>query len=362
MATKNKKLRKKFTARRSALSSLETVEAFIESYEEERDFQQIPVWLDLIDQVFRETMKIQSKIERLDNGDAPLVKHFQERRNFESRDTFKSMVHEVPEIPLVAKLQFLLQALEGEARKPYETVDIESSNYITTWEALLKRYDNQRFLKKQLFRGLHDLNPVRKESPQDIHCLVDDFQRHVKGLAKLGEAVETWDTPLICLLSYKLDSATLRAWEEHASKLETITYNTFVEFLYQQVRILQTVSSEIQHRSQMTPAKVAGPNALLERSFPRTVAHPAVSNSRLDPPNCHSCSEKHLLVQCPTFQNLTVGQRRELVSQKRLCWNCFNSSHIARNCDSKYRCRNCHEQHHTLQTHPLRPKGHPAYH
>lgn len=106
------------------------------------------------------------------------------------RDTFKSMVHDVPDIPMVAKLQFLLQSLEGDARKPYETVDVEAANYLTTWEALLKRYDNKRYLKKQLFRALYDLPAIRKESPQELHSLVDDFQRHVKALAKLGEAVD----------------------------------------------------------------------------------------------------------------------------------------------------------------------------
>lgn len=276
---KDKKLKEKLTARKSLMSSLETVEAFVEAYEEER--MQVPVWLDLIDQLYGEHTKIQSELERLDNGDAPLVKHLQERRDFDFRycavkgwlmnrrtvepnpimvnvpgtsslpppasfhlrlpkidlpkfcgdysrwlgfrDTFKSMVHDVPDIPLVAKLQFLLQSLEGEARKPFETVDIESANYEPTWEALLKRYDDTRFLKKQLFRTLYELNPVRKESPQEIHNLVDDFQHHVKALAKLGEAVEFWDTPLVCMISYKIDPQTLRAWEEHASKLKTAT-------------------------------------------------------------------------------------------------------------------------------------------
>lgn len=143
------------------------------------------------------------------------------------------MVHDVPEIPPVAKLQFLLQFLEKDAKKPYETVDIEADNYEPTWEALLKRYDDQRFLRKQLFRPLHDLAPIRKESPEGLHTLVDDFQRHVKALAKLGETVDTWDTPLVCLLSYKIDSATLRAWEEHSSKIDRVTYTSCIEFLYQ---------------------------------------------------------------------------------------------------------------------------------
>ncbi|XP_062704554.1 uncharacterized protein LOC134286876 [Aedes albopictus] len=409
MATKklkDKKLKEKLVARRSLVSSLETVEAFVENYEEDRDFQQVAVWLDLLDQLFREHVKVQADLEKLDSGDAPLVKHLQERREFESRfcaakgwllnrrvadlnatinapgtapppstnfhlrlpkidlpkfdgdysrwlgfrDTFKSMVHDAHDIPLVAKLQFLLQSLEGDARKPFETVDIVGANYVTTWEALLKRYDNKRFLKKQLYRTLHDLPPIRKESAQDLHNLVDEFQRHVKALGKLGEAVETWDTPLVCMLSYKIDPATLRAWEEHAATSDDVGYEACIEFLYQRVRILQTVSSEIQHRSQGGPVKVAGSQSFSKKPSPsKAVANTAsTTSSRPPPPSCIACSEKHLLFQCPSFQGMAVGQRRELISQKRLCWNCFKSSHVARNCDSKHTCRHCHERHHSL--------------
>lgn len=402
---KDKKLKEKLVARRSLVSSLETVESFVENYEEDRDFQQVAVWLDLLDQLFRDHVKVQAELEKLDSGDAPLVKHLQERREFESRfcatkgwllnrrvadlnatinapgtapppstnfhlrlpkidlpkfdgdysrwlgfrDTFKSMVHDAHDIPLVAKLQFLLQSLEGDARKPFETVDIVGANYVTTWEALLKRYDNKRFLKKQLYRTLHDLPPIRKESAQDLHNLVDEFQRHVKALGKLGEAVETWDTPLVCMLSYKIDPATLRAWEEHAATSDDVGYEACIEFLYQRVRILQTVSSEIQHRSQGGPVKVAGSQSFSKKPSPsKAVANTAsTTSSRPTPPSCIACSEKHLLFQCPSFQGMAVGQRRELISQKRLCWNCFKSSHVARNCDSKHTCRHCHERHHS---------------
>ncbi|XP_055633267.1 uncharacterized protein LOC129773651 [Toxorhynchites rutilus septentrionalis] len=53
---------------------------------------------------------------------------------------------------------------------------------------------------------------------------------------------------------------------------------------------------------------------------------------------------------------MSVCQRRELVSQKRLCWNCFRSGHQSRNCTSKYDCRNCHQRHHTLLHESAVPK------
>ncbi|XP_055622175.1 uncharacterized protein LOC129765771 [Toxorhynchites rutilus septentrionalis] len=137
--------------------------------------------------------------------------------------------------------------------------------------------------------------------------------------------------------------------EEYAAKSDNVGYEACIEFLYQRIRILQTVSTEIQHRSQAAPTKVAGPHSF-SKKLPTTkaVANSATASSRPSPPSCIACPEKHLLFQCSAFQRMTVEQRRELISQKRLCWNCFKSSHIARRCDSKYTCRHCHERHHTL--------------
>ncbi|XP_055589124.1 uncharacterized protein LOC129741424 [Uranotaenia lowii] len=172
-----------------------------------------------------------------------------ESRWISFRDNFLSMIHCNEDIPIVNKLQYLLQSLEGEARKPFESVDIQADNYSSTWDALKKRYDNKRFLRKELFRGLYNLPPIQYESAQDLNTLVDDFQRHVKALGKLGEPIEHWDTPLIFILSNKLDSATIRAWEQDTRQKDEVKYDELIEFLIHQVRMLKSVDSDLQHRS-----------------------------------------------------------------------------------------------------------------
>ncbi|XP_062541863.1 uncharacterized protein LOC134209857 [Armigeres subalbatus] len=223
---------------------------------------------------------------------------------------------------------------------------MEADNYATVWDALLKRYDNRRLLKKQLFRAIYDLPGIKKESAQELHELVDEFQRHVRALGKLDEPIEYWDTPLVNLLSYKLDSLTLRAWEEKVSHKEEVKYEELTEFLFQRVRILKSVASDV-HQPQSTLSKVTSISS--KKQFPlRLAVNAAVSESNSSKPSCYACSEKHFLFQCETFSNMPVNQRRELVSRKRLCWNCFRNGHNARRCNSKFSCRTCHSRHHTL--------------
>ncbi|XP_055604085.1 uncharacterized protein LOC129752324 [Uranotaenia lowii] len=259
------------------------------------------------------------------------------------RDTFSSMVHLNPEIPTVAKLQYLLQSLQGDARKPFETVDVLADNYESTWDAIIKRFDNRRFLKRQLFRAIYDLQPIKKECPQELNSLAGNFERHVKALAKLGEPVEFWDTPLVNLFSYKLDPVTLRAWEEKTSEQEEVKFDEMMAFIYQRVRVLNSVLPENQQG-----IKVAG-NKPFRRLAVAVAAKPGSILDTNNPfPLCVVCPERHYLYKCPTFERMSVRQRRELISQKRLCWNCFRSGHMVRNCASKFTCRHCREHHHSM--------------
>ncbi|XP_058840849.1 uncharacterized protein LOC131696319 [Topomyia yanbarensis] len=210
-----------------------------------------------------------------------------------------------------------------------------------------QRYDSKRFLKRQLFLALYDLPPVKRENPPEIQGLADDFHRHVRALAKLGESVYYWDTPLVNLLSYKLDPTTLRAWEEKTSNNDDVTYDMLIEFLYQRARMLTSVVTDLQYRSQQpVTAKVAGP---IPTPKPFKVTYKAATvEPNYIAPSCLACPDKHFLFQCPAFSEVSVRQRRELVSQKRLCWNCFRTGHQAENCTSKFPCRYCHEKHHSL--------------
>ncbi|XP_058839510.1 uncharacterized protein LOC131694986 [Topomyia yanbarensis] len=395
------------TVRRKGLFILrDSVRKFIQSYDEERDACQIPVRIESLDSVYKEFMEVQTELERLDDYEN-LEFNLIERADFETRyceakgfllakridpnqtilnasinanhqpsastfhlrlpkidlpkfdgnftrwlsfkDTFFSMVHSNADIPTVAKLQYLLQSLEADARKPFESVDIEADNYTIVVDVLLKRYDNRKFLKRQLFRTIHELAPIKRESAHELHELVDEFQRHVKALGKLNEPIEQWNTPLVYMLTNKLDPVTLRAWEEKTSEDDDVKYDELIEFLYRRARIIKSVATDIQQRSPIGQSRVPCTSSSNKRNLPsKLVVNAATSEATHNMPSCFSCTERHFLFQCPVFAKMSIQQRRELVSQRKLCWNCFRSNHQARNCSSKYSCRTCRERHHTL--------------
>ncbi|XP_062704661.1 uncharacterized protein LOC134286964 [Aedes albopictus] len=405
---KLKKLAEDKLILKRVLATRDVVEGFVEEYDHERDVGEVAVRLETLNRTNREFLHIQSEIEKLDSEEN-FDQHMTVRNDFENRfcrlkafllakkstersqpllnstmasstfgpqhnassfhhrlpkidlpkfsgdesrwisfrDNFLSMIHGNVDIPTVNKLQYLLQSLEGEARKPFESVDIQADNYAPTWDALMKRYDNKRFLRKELFRRLFELPTMKRESAQELNTLVDDFQRHVKALGKLGEPIQHWNTPLTFILCNKLDPYTLRAWEQETRQKDEVKYDELIEFLTQQVRMLKSVASDLQYRSQGPSIKVAGPTPKIPTTV-KSIVNSATNEPMSDAPPCHACSQKHQLFQCPTFANLSVVQRRELISQRSLCWNCFRPNHQAKVCKSKFSCRTCHAKHHTL--------------
>uniref|UniRef100_A0A182S030 Uncharacterized protein n=1 Tax=Anopheles funestus TaxID=62324 RepID=A0A182S030_ANOFN len=103
---------------------------------------------------------------------------------FTFRDRFTVMTHVSSEIPAVMKLRYLVASLRGEAAARFEYTSITADNYILTWNALLKRYDNKRSLIREYTRALHMMPSIRSECVDSLMQLVDDFICHVKGLEK----------------------------------------------------------------------------------------------------------------------------------------------------------------------------------
>ncbi|XP_058828251.1 uncharacterized protein LOC131688118 [Topomyia yanbarensis] len=218
MATKTEKKLSEYVIQwKGILVVQRAVKKFAEEFDSDRDACQVPIRLNSLDRIYKELLEVQGPIELYDKSEM-LDTHLEERVDLETRycrakgfllsnrtadlnqttlnntmvtsahvsssfhlrlpkidlpkfngdfsrwlafrDTYMSMIHSNTDILTVAKLQYLLQSLEAEARKPFESVDVEADNYVSTWEALLKRYDNKRFLKRQLFRALYDLPPV----------------------------------------------------------------------------------------------------------------------------------------------------------------------------------------------------------
>lgn len=255
------------------------------------------------------------------------------------KDRFTAMIASSSDIPDVMKLEYLLASLKGDVSKRFEYVDIAAENYKTTWKALLERYDNIRSLKREYFKAIFNVPPMKDDSIEELRRVTDEFTRLTQGASKLNEPIVHWDTPLSNLLLYKLDHNTVLSWEQFSASDTTDSFPKLIEFLQTRIRILAAPAQVSLINPKPSTSKVAG------NKQTRSLANASVASTSI---RCHACDQSHLLYQCEMFKAMNVNDRRKLVNSNRLCFNCFRNGHAAKGCRSAHKCFKCKRNHHTL--------------
>ncbi|XP_075152024.1 uncharacterized protein LOC142226053 [Haematobia irritans] len=97
------------------------------------------------------------------------------------------------------------------------------------------------------------------------------------------------------------------------------------------------------------PAEVSATKAAESSSSPTgTAQRNSDSSPKLHLNNCVLCRRKHNLRSCRRFLKMRLEQRLRTVVLHRVCSNCLGRSHMRSTCNSRERCRECGESHHTL--------------
>jgi hypothetical protein len=59
------------------------------------------------------------------------------------------------------------------------------------------------------------------------------------------------------------------------------------------------------------------------------------------------CGSQHHLNYCPDFLKKNLGERKEFIKEKKLCFGCLKPNHRSNDCKHKMRCKTCQKNHPT---------------
>lgn len=259
------------------------------------------------------------------------------------RDLFISLIHWKVDLPEVEKFHYLKGCLQGEPRNLIDSLQITKANYQIAWNTLLNRYNNSKQLKKRQIQSLFKLPCLSKESAADLHVLLEGFERVVQTLDQIVQPEEYKDLLLMNLLTTRLDPSTRRGWEEFSSTQDKDTLEGLSKFLHRRVQVLESLPTR------STDGKAAilpqGPGSTAKQKQVVKTSYGTVQTSG---GRCMNCTANHPLYLCGAFQRMSVSERDGILRTHSLCRNCFKSGHLARDCQSKFSCRNCKGRHHTM--------------
>ncbi|XP_046590243.1 uncharacterized protein LOC124293434 [Neodiprion lecontei] len=256
-------------------------------------------------------------------------------------DLFSSMVRENSQLSEVEKLHYLKTSVTDEPLQLIKNISLTAENFPRAWETLVSRYENKRLLTDSHLATLFAIPRVTKKSSSELKSLHSNTCEALGALELLDSPEKLGDHIIVHMTIRKLDPASLEEWEKSVSeKLEPPTFAELKAFLIGRIHTLEAVEQAHAHNHIAT----SKPHSSQGKSNLQTTrSHTAQSKEQ----SCACCKGNHYIAFCSTFRDKSLDQRREVVSAKKLCFNCLGP-HQQKDCRSNKTCRVCNGRHHSL--------------
>lgn len=273
-------------------------------------------------------------------------------------ETFRTVIHENPELTDGEKIQYLISCLRGKALNVCSGILPSAQNYTVVWNTLLNKYNDKRLLAASYLDKLMNLPAVDSNSPTSLEDFIDKFSSIISALHQL-QISSLEDLLFIHIGCKKINMESVNAFEMSLSdngsnKLPTCF--EFVDFMRNYAHILQR-SCNISNNTKSS-------NQLYRNTKSNTIQSSARSGSRSNNNNvnvkafvsvqdhvkCVSCgkTDHTKLVQCPAFLAMSPHGRFNLIKRNKLCNNCFSDKHTLLDCNSTNTCQSCKRKHNSL--------------
>lgn len=249
----------------------------------------------------------------------------------EFRDTYESLIHTNASINEIQKFHYLRASLEGSASEVIQSLEFTARNYAVAWAALLDRYNNNRLLVMNHVQALFNIDSISKESAESLRKIIDSVSKNLRALEQLDQPTSNWDTLIVYLITSKLDTVTLREWENYKSDKNVPNFNDLKTFLKARADLLETLNS----------------NQAEKKQIKSSVKGFLVTEDKQTYVKCRVCQKDHYIQNCPEFLKLTTNDKHAKVMNLRLCFNCLRPGHMTKVC-RKGTCKKCNSKHHTL--------------
>ena len=185
---------------------------------------------------------------------------------------------------------------------------------------------------------------VEVEAPRELH---DTLKNRIRALDALGKHPMIHSCILRPIFETKLPPKLSEKWELELTdvKGEDVNIEFFFKFLNKQVlskeagqrsaslnieAVTQFQSSGLM--SESIPQNSAGKSGVVRGTRERVSTASALLASQSNQGSaavCHMCRERgHEIAKCPRFKRSSIQERRQVVREHRLCFNCFKPANI----------------------------------
>lgn len=207
---------------------------------------------------------------------------------------------------------------------------------------LNQTYYDERLIASRHLNLLLDLPKQEKESAQGLSKLVDDTRQHLQLLKTLK--IEVPEQMMVTILERKLYKTTADDCDETLKQGTFPTLDEMLEFLSKRAARLTIRNKDVTMLSKPQYQK-----STRSQHEVKTVNHTFVTS--INETKCNLCKkDNHLIYKYNKFLQASIQERRKMVKEQLLCFNCLRIGHRSTECKSS-NCRMCGNKHDTLLHH-----------
>ncbi|XP_057374753.1 uncharacterized protein LOC130695607 [Daphnia carinata] len=245
----------------------------------------------------------------------------------------------------INKFNYLLGQLDQKVLATVAGLTPSNENYEVLMDLLKERYGRKPVIAAYM-RALYNLQKP-EANLKTLRGFYEQVESYVHGLESLRKAPDTYGDLLVCILLDKLPGE-VRKNVARQHDQDEFTLEQLRKALKEEIRVMEA--------GQVASLPTSLPSSKQPYSRQSTTMFNGVTNQK--PPfqfPCVFCGADHPVSQCTTVSS--VEERKRIVLQKRLCFNCLSAKHQRKDCQSRAVCRICRKQHHSSLHDSSKPIG-----
>ena len=257
-------------------------------------------------------------------------------------ETFKANIHLNTRLTDAHRIQYLMGKLTHSALKITSGIVPTGENYSVIWDSLVKKYQDVRVLGTHYLNNIFDIK-APPNNATSLNTFVEKISSSVAALKQL-KLPDLTDFMLLSCTIKKLDIQIVQSFEMSVRDTEIPTYTQLIDFLKDQVKILERTSRNVP-TTQTSVQSHSQAKASSRKTYQSFVSNNSDTNKVC--PICNK-NDHFQLYKCLFFKNMPVSERFELIKSKHGCVNCLSLTHTVSACKSFHTCKHCRKRHSTL--------------
>lgn len=280
------------------------------------------------------------------------------------RAMFDSLIHNKENITSTEKFHYLVDALDGDAKRTVKGWSIVGENYNDAYESLVRIYENSYRITMAHLEELFSMKKLDRESYEGLRAVVDTTNRVLRQLRVSGSPVEHWDHIIVYHLISRMPPRTLQSWEQAQDIRQMPNKDDVLNFLDRRARglINATANQATQGADKVKEQKQSG--AKPSSSNVQAIGQQSSSKQSGSKQNsgnikCYKCSGPHPIYRCTDVLSKSVNDRYKIIRSLKLCQNCLTPGHESGTAHCKFdACKHCRkgEYHNSILCREFRPR------